>query len=1153
ASLSWNGCLKIESEKLNHSVLTRCICLLPQNIEQLQDRLVEKSNRLTVVRRECHRRRLLLLAQQQLMDSGPQSYHRCMYCAKAFLNASFLAAHVHRRHPETEVTKPTEDNRILTMTQQTSEQQQRQQQHQTFSLETAQVQNNNTQTTSLEREVRELLVQLKSFNGRRSPSNPVMFMKPSEISVPVQPADTNKTDEEEPSKPDWQTLMIEEHRRDMELLRNMFEKELRALQIQHATTQDELAQLKVKRVASNLGELVDDVPTVRNEQLTGPISIKQMSPLKEVKLSDSAISKLKTSEEVSPNVTADFVQTNNQIKQSQDAVDHSVQTQNAVTGQNTLPSNSSISVQLLDNQHPGWPVRRRPTRNHSLEPPIRNPSDNDDDEDDNAESDITYQVDPTPGRNDNVRFRRLIRSRNVGSQRNEPVPESDFSCYDEIDGNPCTRYGTRRKYKRKHRHKRVRSAAIQVGHGRHRSELQTNVAVASLSGDEPVFLRIRRPYSRSGSSASIHKSCSPGTRRVRAASLDGRSREIVIVRTEDEDGSGDRRSYETGSERSSLRSVHLMPTPKILGPRSTIQRERIIHVGASARSSLPEHNTSSTKAIPVFDEPTLSASKASIGTEARTISEHVSKRSASSPQRSNAASRSEMRTISDRRALSQSPLRASTSQVAETDDTADESDNQQVSRAMGHILTVSEASSPVQSVNMSTNVLRYSRLLDQLKSDPETLRGLRHEVEQLLMEQLAERGIEANETRLTTTALNDRLLILRRERENIARKHPDFFEIREALAQYVDRLANAMLHGKNVQRTSSSEIRPVPSRLQRASVIARSGLPPPAMHSPVGARKGGTLPIQASRRAEVGSGLGSSMPILGQHDLISKTGKPQSSPLANFDTSKPYFQRSSPHLQFGETHPDELHSSRSGMSTASPRHRSELGTPPVGRSQLPSQAETPSPRKARGSPQRSRSTASPYRTPERSSALKSPSIQLSHDQRVITFNRPEVSNNPVAPTSSDEWDSEPDEPPITTNKSVDPRMNQLKMPHSMSKVPDVLGTGVDLDEADRFLNDLGERQRNSNALFNQDNPVRRPIPMTLNRAHSVRTDDEDICSVSSLNGGVADDTSLSLVPGTPTRKRSKVSRSLDPGVVAAKAQVASTWAQAGDSIWSVIT
>ncbi|KAA3675770.1 zinc finger protein DZIP1 [Paragonimus westermani] len=71
-----------------------------QNLSQIQQQLAEKTNRLTAVRRECHRRRLLLLAQQQLMDSGPQSYHRCSYCPKAFLNASFLAAHIHRRHSE---------------------------------------------------------------------------------------------------------------------------------------------------------------------------------------------------------------------------------------------------------------------------------------------------------------------------------------------------------------------------------------------------------------------------------------------------------------------------------------------------------------------------------------------------------------------------------------------------------------------------------------------------------------------------------------------------------------------------------------------------------------------------------------------------------------------------------------------------------------------------------------------------------------------------------------------------------------------------------------------------------------------------------------------------------------------------------------------
>ncbi|VDP91266.1 unnamed protein product [Echinostoma caproni] len=124
------------------------------NFAQLQDQLVAKTNRLTVVRRECHRRRLLLLAQQQLMDSGPQTYHRCMYCSKAFLNASFLAAHVHRRHPETEVSKQAEWNQTgqpmqppcttIFQPPPPPPPQQQQQQQQQQPVEVIQVQNSNT-------------------------------------------------------------------------------------------------------------------------------------------------------------------------------------------------------------------------------------------------------------------------------------------------------------------------------------------------------------------------------------------------------------------------------------------------------------------------------------------------------------------------------------------------------------------------------------------------------------------------------------------------------------------------------------------------------------------------------------------------------------------------------------------------------------------------------------------------------------------------------------------------------------------------------------------------------------------------------------------------------------------------------------------------
>lgn len=66
----------------------------------MRRRLDDQTQRLSSTRKECHRRRLLLLAQQRLMNNGPQSYFRCPHCPKAFINASFLNAHLFRRHVE---------------------------------------------------------------------------------------------------------------------------------------------------------------------------------------------------------------------------------------------------------------------------------------------------------------------------------------------------------------------------------------------------------------------------------------------------------------------------------------------------------------------------------------------------------------------------------------------------------------------------------------------------------------------------------------------------------------------------------------------------------------------------------------------------------------------------------------------------------------------------------------------------------------------------------------------------------------------------------------------------------------------------------------------------------------------------------------------
>ncbi|XP_070173911.1 cilium assembly protein DZIP1L-like isoform X2 [Littorina saxatilis] len=65
---------------------------------KLKKELEAMKKELTEVKRESHKRRKLLIAQQQLMHAGAGSYNKCPFCPKAFLNGSFLQAHIARRH-----------------------------------------------------------------------------------------------------------------------------------------------------------------------------------------------------------------------------------------------------------------------------------------------------------------------------------------------------------------------------------------------------------------------------------------------------------------------------------------------------------------------------------------------------------------------------------------------------------------------------------------------------------------------------------------------------------------------------------------------------------------------------------------------------------------------------------------------------------------------------------------------------------------------------------------------------------------------------------------------------------------------------------------------------------------------------------------------
>ncbi|XP_012939036.1 zinc finger protein DZIP1L [Aplysia californica] len=69
-----------------------------QDVEKVKQELEEARKELTEVKKESHKRKKMLIAQQQLMYAGNESYNKCPFCAKAFMNNSYLQSHITRRH-----------------------------------------------------------------------------------------------------------------------------------------------------------------------------------------------------------------------------------------------------------------------------------------------------------------------------------------------------------------------------------------------------------------------------------------------------------------------------------------------------------------------------------------------------------------------------------------------------------------------------------------------------------------------------------------------------------------------------------------------------------------------------------------------------------------------------------------------------------------------------------------------------------------------------------------------------------------------------------------------------------------------------------------------------------------------------------------------
>lgn len=72
-------------------------------VKQTEEKLKQQ---LADVKKESHKRKKLLMAQQQLIHAGSGSYNKCPFCSKAFLNSSFLQSHINRRHGDQSVIRP---------------------------------------------------------------------------------------------------------------------------------------------------------------------------------------------------------------------------------------------------------------------------------------------------------------------------------------------------------------------------------------------------------------------------------------------------------------------------------------------------------------------------------------------------------------------------------------------------------------------------------------------------------------------------------------------------------------------------------------------------------------------------------------------------------------------------------------------------------------------------------------------------------------------------------------------------------------------------------------------------------------------------------------------------------------------------------------
>ncbi|XP_043348510.1 zinc finger protein DZIP1L isoform X3 [Dermochelys coriacea] len=192
-----------------------------EELKRTKQELDKQAEELKGVKEESRRRKKMIATQQLLLQAGTNNYHKCQLCDKAFMNYSYLQAHIQRRHTEASEAERQKKKQVEQM----------------------------------EDEIQELRMKLKETHTQ------LEIEREAETQCRVQEAEIVRQREEEGRRgfERWKEEERTKFQEEMDSLRQLFLTEFKDIASKNSALEGKLQELQAKNlVASNLGVLRDE-------------------------------------------------------------------------------------------------------------------------------------------------------------------------------------------------------------------------------------------------------------------------------------------------------------------------------------------------------------------------------------------------------------------------------------------------------------------------------------------------------------------------------------------------------------------------------------------------------------------------------------------------------------------------------------------------------------------------------------------------------------------------------------------------------------------------------------------------------------------------------------------------------------------------------